>query len=108
MRRGSIWVVGALCIAIGASSPAYAQGGSGTSSLGGVVVDSGGGVIPGATVVHRQFTGTYLHASSGQSRLVQINVTPAGLRIGGMVDGRIVFDVGQLIDISRLSLGSRP
>ena len=32
------------------STPAFAQGGS-TSAIGGVVVDSAGGVIPGATVV---------------------------------------------------------
>ena len=38
---------------ISASAPAFAQG-STTSSLGGTVVDSGGGVIPGATVSRQE------------------------------------------------------
>src|SRR5262245_48325217 len=42
-----VWMV--VCLLI-AASPAYAQG-SGSSALSGIVVDSGGGVIPGATVV---------------------------------------------------------
>ena len=40
----------ACVFALGVSTLAFAQGGA-TSSLSGVVVDSGGGVIPGATVV---------------------------------------------------------
>ena len=50
MRDGLRKLVGlALCLFM-AGSLAYAQG-SGSSSLSGLVVDSGGGVIPGATVV---------------------------------------------------------
>src|SRR5687768_16759443 len=51
MTRGWMCLVGALCLVAWVAAPAYAQGGSGTSSLSGVVVDSGGGVVPGASVV---------------------------------------------------------
>jgi hypothetical protein len=44
------WVM-LLALAAGFASPALAQSGSAKSALEGVVVDSGGGVIPGATVV---------------------------------------------------------
>ncbi|MFB3855621.1 MAG: TonB-dependent receptor domain-containing protein [Vicinamibacterales bacterium] len=48
----------ALALVLSLSTLAYAQGGA-TSSLSGIVVDSGGGVIPGATVsVKNNATGT--------------------------------------------------
>jgi hypothetical protein len=50
MRQRLIGVVGVLSLVLAPASVA-AQGGSTTSSLIGRVVDSGGGVIPGATVV---------------------------------------------------------
>src|SRR5262245_3195217 len=50
-RRGWIAVLSlALAFALGAS-PAFAQGGSQTATLSGVVTDKDGGVVPGATVV---------------------------------------------------------
>ena len=48
MNRNPIRLMLACVFALGASAPAYAQGGA-TSSLSGVVVDAGGGVVPGAT-----------------------------------------------------------
>jgi hypothetical protein len=38
---------------LGAATPAWAQGGSARSTLSGTVLDTGGGVLPGATVVVR-------------------------------------------------------
>ena len=69
MRRGWIGLIGALCLAMYTAAPAFAQGGSGTSSLAGVVIDSGGGVIPGATVVVKNnatgITNTVVTGSTG-------------------------------------------
>jgi hypothetical protein len=55
----------AVCLITAASARAYAQGGT-TSSLGGTVVDSDGGVIPGATIVIKNnTTGLTTSAVSG-------------------------------------------
>lgn len=50
MRHGLKRLVLAVCFVALASASAFAQGSS-TSSISGMVVDSGGGVIPGATVL---------------------------------------------------------
>jgi hypothetical protein len=50
MKRSLIRSTVALCLLALASAPAFGQG-TATSSISGTVVDSGGGVIPGATVV---------------------------------------------------------
>lgn len=79
MRRGWIGLLGAICLAIGTSSPAYAQGGSGTSSLAGVVVDSGGGVIPGATVVVKNnATGASNTVITGSTGTFSVPALPIG------------------------------
>ena len=79
MRRGWMCLIGAICLAIGASSPAFAQGGSGTSSLAGVVIDSGGGVIPGATVVVKNnATGTTNTVMTGSAGTYSVPALPIG------------------------------
>src|SRR5262245_42530311 len=67
MRRRRISVAGALAIAWLTSVGAFAQGSS-TASISGVVVDSGGGVVPGADVVVRNngTTETFAAVTSGQ------------------------------------------
>ncbi|MFB3852925.1 MAG: carboxypeptidase regulatory-like domain-containing protein [Vicinamibacterales bacterium] len=64
--RVSVWRVLLLAVALaGLASPlAYAQGGGTTASLSGLVVDSSGGVIPGADVVVKN------NATNAESRAV--------------------------------------
>src|SRR5262245_48253823 len=58
---------------------AHAQGGA-TSSLSGVVVDTGGGVVPGATViVKNNATGTQFETVSNTDGLFSVPALAAGL-----------------------------
>jgi hypothetical protein len=60
-------VLATLVLAACAATSAFAQGGGATSSITGVVVDSGGGVIPGATITatNDATAGKYVAVSSG-------------------------------------------
>jgi len=61
MKRGSslvLWTFVLMAMIVMASPPAYAQSGSGSTSLSGLVVDAQGGVIPGADVVAKNNNGT--------------------------------------------------
>ena len=54
MRRRTalmLWTLTLLALVFAGVSPAMAQGGSGSTTLSGVVSDAQGGVIPGAAVV---------------------------------------------------------
>ena len=65
--RRLIMAAALLCLA---NSHAFAQG-STTSSISGTVVDTGGGVIPGATVVVKNnATGTTVHGGDQHDRHV--------------------------------------
>ena len=61
-----------------ASSPAFAQGGGATSAIAGVVLDSSGGVIPGATVTatNQATSGAFtaVTASNGTFTIPALNV----------------------------------
>lgn len=60
------------------AAPAYAQGGGATSSIAGTVVDSGGGVIPGATVtatnIRTAGTSTVTSQANGSFTIPALNV----------------------------------
>ena len=58
--------------------PAFAQGGSNTTTLSGVVVDPSGGVLPGVTVEAKEnATGvTYTAVSDDQGRFAISNIMP--------------------------------
>ncbi len=60
------------------AAPAYAQGGGATSSIAGTVVDSGGGVIPGATVTATNNstagTSTVISQANGSFTIPALNV----------------------------------
>jgi len=108
------------------SAPAFAQGGT-TSSIGGVVVDSAGGVIPGATVVVKNVnTGTTFNAFSGPQGRFGIPAVPTGtytvtvsldgfktavlsdivVNVAGPANVRAVLEVGavtETVNVSRRS-----
>jgi hypothetical protein len=78
---GRVWLclLGAVCLAICATSPAFGQGGTATSSLSGVVVDAGGGVIPGATVVVKNnATGIINTVVTGSTGTFSVPALPIG------------------------------
>ena len=60
------------------SSPAFAQGGGATSAIAGVVLDSSGGIIPGATVTatNQATSGVFtaVTASNGTFNIPVLNV----------------------------------
>ena len=60
------------------SSPAFAQGGGATSAIAGVVLDSSGGIIPGATVTatNQATSGAFtaVTASNGTFNIPALNV----------------------------------
>jgi carboxypeptidase family protein len=78
MKDKSLKLVLAALLLTLVSAPAFAQGGT-TSSITGVVVDSGGGVIPGATVVAKSdtMTSSYM-AVSGANGAFTIPSLPIG------------------------------
>ncbi len=89
----------AVAILIGVSSFAFAQGG--TQSLSGVVADSGGGVIPGATVVAKNnATGQTFEVISNEAGVFAIpgiavgtytvTVTLSGFKTAVLSDVRII------------------
>jgi Carboxypeptidase regulatory-like domain/TonB-dependent Receptor Plug Domain len=64
-RRLLSVVLAAVCVCL-ASAPAFAQGGSSTSSIAGTVLDASGGTVPGATIEAKNVgTGATLTAVSG-------------------------------------------
>ena len=71
------------CLAIGtflalaSHAPALAQGGA-SSSISGVVVDSGGGVIPGATVVVKNAAGVSFEAITNSEGVFSVPAITAG------------------------------
>jgi hypothetical protein len=68
MKQKVVRLLGALACVVAASGPAAAQGSGTTSSLSGRVVDSGGGVVPGATVVvMNAATGTSFDTVTGST-----------------------------------------
>jgi hypothetical protein len=100
------------------STPAFAQGGS-TSAIGGVVVDTDGGVIPGATVVVKNTrTGTTFTAYSGPRGRFSVPAVPTGtysvtvslegfktavlddieVSVAGPADVRAVLEVGAVTE----------
>jgi hypothetical protein len=99
-------------------TPAFAQGGS-TSAIGGVVVDSAGGVIPGATVVVKNTgTGTTFTVYSGPQGRFNVPAVPTGtysvtvslegfktavhddieVSVAGPADVRAVLEVGAVTE----------
>ena len=77
MKQGLVRLMLALAILAMASPLAFAQGGA-TSSITGVVVDAGGGVIPGATVVAKNNatneTYTTVSGSNGSFTIPAVNI----------------------------------
>ncbi len=79
MNRNPIRLMLTCVFALGVSALAYAQGGA-TSSLSGVVVDSGGGVVPGATVVVKNNgTGSQFETVSNTDGLFSVPALAAGV-----------------------------
>jgi hypothetical protein len=73
-----IWAVVFMAMIVMASPPAFAQGGA-TSTLTGTVVDTSGGVVPGADVVVKSVTtGTVYTAVSGTDGAFTIPAIPPG------------------------------
>ncbi len=82
MRRRTalmLWTLTLLALVFAGVSPAMAQGGSGSTTLSGVVSDAQGGVIPGAAVVVKNnATGaTFDSVTDGTGRFV-VPAIPAG------------------------------
>ena len=79
MKQHSVrFVLMTLAILALISAPAFAQGGN-TSAIGGVVVDSAGGVIPGATVVVKNSgTGATFTAYAGPRGRFNVPAVPTG------------------------------
>jgi Carboxypeptidase regulatory-like domain/TonB dependent receptor len=77
-NRSFIRLMLACVLASAAATLAYAQGGA-TSSLSGVVVDTGGGVVPGATVVVKNTaTGSQFETISNTDGLFSVPAIAAG------------------------------
>ena len=73
-----VLVLASLCVSV-PSAPAYSQGGS-TSSVTGVVVDTAGGVVPGATVVVKSnATGTTFETVTNSSGAFSVPALDAGI-----------------------------
>ncbi len=68
MGRSLLRVVAVAWIVLSAATLAYAQGGSGSATLTGTVVDTGGGIVPGATVAVKDM-------ATGREISVVTNVT---------------------------------
>ena len=66
MNSNLVRMVCVVAVTLFAVAPAYAQG-SATTSLSGTVVDSGGGVIPGASVEVKNAAGTIFTAVTNSS-----------------------------------------
>ena len=65
MRPRSLWPIALLALmALAFGAPAFAQGGGSTTSLSGLVVDTSGGVIPGADIIAKN------NATAAESRAV--------------------------------------
>ena len=99
MRPSWARMVCVCAVLLGCSVPAFAQGGS--QSLSGTVVDSGGGVIPGATVSAKNTaTGQTLEVVSNESGVFSIpgiavgtysvTVTLSGFKTAVLNDVRII------------------
>ena len=68
-----------VCLFLGAAGPAYAQGAATTSTLSGVVVDSAGGVVPGADVtIRHNATGVTQSATSNAEGAYSFPSLPIG------------------------------
>jgi hypothetical protein len=68
-----------VCLFLGAAGPAYAQGAATTSTLSGVVVDSAGGVVPGADVtIRHNATGVTQSATSNAEGAYSFPRLPIG------------------------------
>jgi Carboxypeptidase regulatory-like domain/TonB dependent receptor len=79
MIRSLIRLTLACIFALGAAAAARAQGGA-TASLSGVVLDTGGGVVPGATVVVKNAgNGSTFETVSNTDGLFNVPALPAGL-----------------------------
>jgi carboxypeptidase family protein/TonB-dependent receptor-like protein len=78
MNRSLIGLLCAALLVCLANAPAFAQGGA-MSSISGTVVDSGGGVIPGATVVVKNnASGTTFEAVTNSAGTFAVPALPAG------------------------------
>jgi hypothetical protein len=78
MYRYLAGAIGAALLVVLASTPALAQG-TATSSISGTVVDSGGGVIPGATViVKNNASGTAFNAVTNSTGTFSVPALEAG------------------------------
>ena len=77
-RHGIKLLFAALVLLLATGSPTFAQGGA-TSTLTGMVIDSSGGVVPGAdVVVKNDATGTIFTAVSGSDGGFTIPAMPPG------------------------------
>jgi len=100
-----------------ACSPAFAQGAS-TSSISGTVVDSGGGVIPGATVVVTSESGQTFNVVTNaegaftvpalQPGTYKVTVTLQGFKTAVISDVRIAPNAPARISPSRARLITPP
>ncbi|OYW00341.1 MAG: hypothetical protein B7X11_04570, partial [Acidobacteria bacterium 37-65-4] len=79
MIRRLLFVVMATAVLALAAVPAFAQGGSTSSSISGTVVDSSGGAIPGASIEAKNTAmGTVLTAVTSSNGTFNIPAVPAG------------------------------
>src|SRR5687768_8263112 len=79
MRTGPCRLLSAAALLLATATIAYAQGATSTSSLSGTVVDNGGGVLPGATVVAKNnATGATLNAVTNTSGAFSIPALDPG------------------------------
>jgi len=79
MQPGLRRLLGYVCVCMLAAAPAFAQGGLGTSSLSGIVTDSSGAVIPGATVaVRNNATNQEFEAISNEQGAFSVPALDAG------------------------------
>jgi len=106
-----------VCLACFVSTAAFAQGASGKSSLSGVVVDAGGGVIPGATIVVKNdatgFATTVVTNTSGVFSLPALDVATytvtvslQGFKTVTVKDVRIIAGLAASVPKIALEIGS--
>src|SRR4029453_17831158 len=79
MRHGVLRVLVCFVLLLPLAIPAYGQGGA-ASAISGIVQDTAGGVIPGATVsVKSDATGTTFTAVTSSSGAYNVPALPAGV-----------------------------
>src|SRR6185503_15298785 len=96
-----VWLVVMLLFGVGASKAGAAQGGAGT--VNGIIRDSSGGAIPGATIqiVNESTTASVDAVSDAQGAFAVAPLAPGSYRVHATLDGfdavmrRVAVEAGQ-------------